>query len=260
MSSNRQWASVTRVPERYPLTSVYYRALIGCPADKDVIWCYNVATPGMFQGQLGYKLVQVFESFPTLDIPGVINWQANDQFAEEAFTVYDHPKVLIFQKTSNFDPAKVQALLGAVDLSNVVRLTPKQANSYKSLMLPTDKLAQQQEGGTWSQLFNYDWIQNRYPILGLIIWYLFIFILGLLAYPIVRLALPGLGDKGYPLSRALGLILFGFLCWISGSLGVPVTRVTVGVIFVLVAVAGLSLGWMQRDELLTEWKSKKKYS
>jgi YYY domain-containing protein len=259
MSSNRQWASVTRVPERYPLTTAYYRALIGCPVDKDVIWCYNVATPGMFQGQLGYKLVQVFESFPTLDIPGVINWHANDQFAEEAFTVYDHPKVLIFQKTSDFDPAKVLALLGAVDLSNVVRLTPKQASNYRSLMFPTDKMAQQQEGGTWSQLFNYDWIQNRYPILGLIIWYLFIFILGLLAYPIVRLALPGLGDKGYPLSRALGLILFGFLCWISGSLGVPVTRVTVGVIFVLLAVAGLSLGWMQRDELFTEWKSKKKY-
>ena len=259
ISSNRQWATTTRVPERYPLTTAYYRDLIGCPADKDVIWCYNVAKPGMFQGQLGYKLVQVFESFPTLDIPGVIHWQANDQFAEEAFTVYDHPKVLIFQKQPDFSAARVQSILGAVDLSNVVRLTPKQANSYRSLMLPTDKLAQQQEGGTWSQLFNYDWIQNRYPILGLIIWYLFILILGLLAYPIVRLALPGLGDKGYPLSRALGLILFGFLCWISGSLGVPVTRLTVGVMFALLAIAGLSLGWMQRDELLAEWKSKKKY-
>ena len=259
ISSNRQWATTTRVPERYPLTTAYYRDLIGCPADKDVIWCYNEATPGMFQGQLGYKLVQVFESFPTLDIPGILHWYANDQFAEEAFTVYDHPKVLIFQKTADFDPAKVQALLGAVDLSNVVHLTPKQAGSYKSLMLPTDKLAQQQAGGTWSQLFNYDWIQNRYPILGLIIWYLFIFILGMLAYPIVRLALPGLGDKGYPLSRALGLILFGFLCWAGGSIGVPVTRLTIGVIFALLAIAGLSLGWMQRDELLAEWRSRKKY-
>ncbi len=224
MSSNRQWASVTRVPERYPLTTAYYRALIGCPPDKDVIWCYNVATPGMFQGQLGYKLVQVFELFPTLDIPGLIHWQANDQFAEEAFTVYDHPKVLIFQKQPDFSAAQVQSILGAVDLSNVIHLTPKQASSYKSLMLPADQLAQQQAGGTWSQLFNYDWIQNRYPILGLIIWYLFILILGLLTYPIVRLALPGLGDKGYPLSRSLGLILFGFLCWASGSFGVPITR------------------------------------
>ncbi|MGE5073852.1 MAG: ArnT family glycosyltransferase, partial [Anaerolineae bacterium] len=98
MSSNRQWATVTRVPERYPLTTAYYRLLIGCPADKDVIWCYNVARPGMFNGQLGYKLAAVFESFPTIDIPGVFHWEANDQFAEEAFTVYDHPKVLIFEK------------------------------------------------------------------------------------------------------------------------------------------------------------------
>ena len=259
MSSNRQWASVTRVPERYPLTTAYYRALIGCPLDKDVIWCYNVAKPGMFQGQLGYKLVQVFESFPTLDIPGVNHWQANDQFAEEAFTVYDHPKVLIFQKQPNFSAAQVQSILGAVDLSNVIHLTPKQASSYKSQMLPADKLTQQQAGGTWSQLFNYDWIQNRYPVLGLIIWYLFILILGLLTYPIVRLAMPGLGDKGYPLSRALGLILFGFACWASGSFGVPVTRLTVGVMFALLAVAGLSLARIQRDELLAEWKSKKKY-
>ena len=262
ISSNRQWATTTRVPERYPLTTAYYRDLIGCPADKDVIWCYNEATPGMFQGQLGYKLVQVFESFPTLSIPGTgLTWQANDQFAEEAFTVYDHPKVLIFQKASDFDPAKVQALLGTVDLSNVVHLTPKQAGSYKntSLMLSADKLAQQQAGGTWSQLFSYDWVQNRYPVLGLIIWYFFIFALGLLVYPITRLALPGLKDKGYPLSRALGLILFGFLCWAGGSLGVPVTRITNGVILSILAVIGLGLGWMQREELLEEWKSKKKY-
>jgi hypothetical protein len=31
ISSNRQWGTTTRVPERYPLTSEYYRRLIGCP-------------------------------------------------------------------------------------------------------------------------------------------------------------------------------------------------------------------------------------
>ena len=259
MSSNRQWASVTRIPERYPLTIAYYRALIGCPPDKDVIWCYNVATPGMFQGQLGYKLVQVFESFPTLTIPGVGTWQANDQFAEEAFTVYDHPKVLIFQKQPDFSAAKVQAILGAVDLSNVVHLTPKQASSYKSLMLSPTVLAQQQAGGTWSQLFNYDWIQNRYPFVGLIVWYLFIFILGVVTYPIVRFTFPGLGVGGYPISRALGLVILGYLAWLGGSVGVPYTRTTIAVIFVLLAVAGLGLGWMRRKELAEEWKTRKNY-
>ncbi|MGB9591903.1 MAG: hypothetical protein ACPL1K_05240, partial [Candidatus Kryptoniota bacterium] len=60
ISSNRQWATIPRVPERYPLSTTYYRHLIGCPDDKDVIWCYNVAKPGQFQGDLGFELVQVF--------------------------------------------------------------------------------------------------------------------------------------------------------------------------------------------------------
>ncbi len=259
MSSNRQWASVTRLPERYPLTTAYYRALVGCPPDKDVIWCYNVATPGMFQGQLGYKLVAVFESFPTLNIPGIGTWQINDQSAEEAFTVYDHPKVLIFQKQPDFSAAKVQAILGAVDISNVVHLTPKQASSYKSLMLPPTALAQQQAGGTWSRLFNYNWIQNQYPAVGLIIWYLFIFILGVITYPIVRFAFPGLGVNGYPISRALGLVILGYLAWLGGSVGVPYTRTTIAVIFVVLAGAGLGLGWMRRKELAEEWKSHKTF-
>ncbi len=66
----------------------------------------TLPSPGMFEGQLGYKLVAVFESFPTIDIPGVFKWEANDQFAEEAFTVYDHPKVLIFQKQPDFSAAR----------------------------------------------------------------------------------------------------------------------------------------------------------
>jgi YYY domain-containing protein len=259
MSSNRQWATVTRVPERYPLTTAYYRDLVGCPADKDVIWCYNVATPGMFEGQLGYKLVAVFESFPTIDIPGVFKWVANDQFAEEAFTVYDHPKVLIFQKQPDFSAARVQALLGSVDLTNAVPLTPREAGGYKSLMLSPVTLARQQAGGTWSQLFSYQWIQNRYPVAGLILWYLFFLALGLLTYPIIRFAFPGLGDKGYPVARVLGLVLLGYLSWLSGSVGVPVTRLTVAVVLALLAAAGAALGWRQREELAEDWRSRKKY-
>ncbi|HEX5941206.1 MAG TPA: glycosyltransferase family 39 protein, partial [Anaerolineales bacterium] len=52
--TNHQYGQITRLPERYPLTTLYYRELIGCPNDKDIIWCYYVAKPGQFKGRLGY--------------------------------------------------------------------------------------------------------------------------------------------------------------------------------------------------------------
>jgi len=254
ITSNRQWASLPRLPERYPLTSFYYRALIGCPPARNVIECYNVAQPGMFQGQLGFDLVAVFESFPQLG-----PWRINDQFAEEAFTVYDHPKVLIFQKRPDYDAARVRQILGSVDLSNVVHLTPKQASRYKSLLLPPDLLEIQRAGGTWSELFRYEWWQNRYPWLGLLLWYAFLFLLGILNYPWVRHILPGLEDRGYALARTFGLVLFAWLAWMAGSLGMPVTRTSLGLILGLLVAASLAAVWFEwaqlRAEIKAHWRS-----
>jgi YYY domain-containing protein len=252
--TNHQYGQITRLPERYPLTTLYYRELMGCPVGMEIIPCYYEAQPGDHEGRLGFELVKVFETYPTLG-PIVIN----DQTAEEAFTFYDHPKVLIFKKSDDFDITKVQSTLSTVDVAKAVHLTPRQFDGYSTLMLPVDKLAQQRAGGTWSQLFDYDWIQNRYPALGLVIWYLFIFLLGLAVYPMVRLAMPGLADKGYPLSRALGLVLFGYLAWIGGSVGVPYTRTTIAIVLGLIVLLGASLAYYQRDELREEWKAKRKY-
>ena len=115
ISSNRQWGTTTRVPERYPLTVAYYRNLLGCPEGKDLVWCYNVAEPGMFTGNLGFELTNTFTSYPNLG-----GLEFNDQFAEEAFSVYDHPKVLIFRKTGDYDPQKVYDILSGVDISNII--------------------------------------------------------------------------------------------------------------------------------------------
>ncbi|HXD11905.1 MAG TPA: DUF2298 domain-containing protein, partial [Anaerolineales bacterium] len=252
--TNHQYAQITRVPERYPLTTMYYRELMGCPLDQEIIPCYYEAKPGTYKGRLGYDLVAVFETFPKLG-----KLEINDQYAEEAFTFYDHPKVLIFKKNVDFNTEKVRSILGTVDLTKAVHLTPTQFADYSSLLLSADKLASQRAGGTWSELFNYDWIQNQYPLVGLLIWYIFIFILGLATYPIIRLAMPGLADKGYPLSRALGLVIFGYLAWLAGSVGIPYTRITITVTFVAIVVVGAILGHLQRDELIAEWKMKRRY-
>ena len=66
ITSNRQWGTIPRVPERYPLSTVYYRDLIGCPDSKDLLKCYQDATPGMYTSKLGFDLVAVFQSNPNI--------------------------------------------------------------------------------------------------------------------------------------------------------------------------------------------------
>ncbi len=255
ISSNRQWGTTTRVEERYPLTSTYYRNLLGCPAEQDMLWCYRVAEPGMFQGDLGFQLVKVFESYPNI---GPIT--INDQFAEEAFTVYDHPKVLIFKKTADYDSQKVASILGSVDLTSVVHVIPGEAPSYPAnLDLPEDRLAVQQAGGTWSQIFDTNALFNRYPGLALIFWYLVITLMGWACYPLLRIAMHGLSDHGFPLARIFGMLLLSWLVWIAGSNGISFSRLTISIAFLILLVANLGLAFWQRGELLDEIKSRKRY-
>ncbi len=77
LSSNRGWGSILTVPQKYPIMSKFYSDL--------------------FANKLSYKKVKEFVSYPSLQYLG-IPFVFPDDFAEEAFTVYDHPKVLIFEK------------------------------------------------------------------------------------------------------------------------------------------------------------------
>lgn len=79
LSSNRLYGTIPNNPDRYPEASTYYQRL--------------------FDGSLGFTKVAEFTSYPCFP-PISTHWFCfNDDSAEEAFTVYDHPKVLIFQKT-----------------------------------------------------------------------------------------------------------------------------------------------------------------
>lgn len=254
ITSNRQWGSLTRLPERFPLVTVYYRNLLGCPPERTVEWCYRVAQPGMFRGNLGFELVKVFQSNPSID-----GLSVNTQFAEEAFTVYDHPKVFIFKKTADFDLDRVVEIFDAIDLERVIHVTPKRAASRPmDLMLPADRLAEQRSGGTWRDYFDPASWQNRYQILGVTLWYLFITLLGLFTYPLTRLAFSGLADKGYPLNRMAGLVILAYMVWFGGSYRIPFGRWTIAGVILLIVLAGIGLGYYQRDELKREWKEKRK--
>ena len=255
ITSSRQWGSLPRIPERFPMSTVYYRNLIGCPPEKDIYSCYAEAKPGTFKGNLGFELVKTFQSDPKLGPLDI-----NDQFAEEAFTVYDHPKVLVFKKTDAYDSQKVADILGAVDFSHVIRVPPMRATSHPAdLTLPSERLAEQRAGGTWSDLFNRLSFQNSSQVVSVVVWYLSVFLLGLIIYPFLRLAFPGLPDKGYPLARTAGLLILSYLVWLAGSYNIPFSRLTISIAVALMALVGAFLAFRQRGDLRNELRKRGKY-
>lgn len=77
LSSNRAWGSITTVPEKYPVMSKFYADLLA--------------------GKTNFKMIKEFTSYPKIEILN-FKFQVSDDWAEETFTVYDHPKVMIFAR------------------------------------------------------------------------------------------------------------------------------------------------------------------
>lgn len=84
-------------------------------------------------------------------------------------------------------------------------------------------------------------------MLQLILWYIIITILGLLVFPLAYRLLPALMDRGYALSRILGLLLWGYLFWLLGSLGV-LRNDNGGALFALLILVILSAWTLQNGE------------
>jgi YYY domain-containing protein len=73
-----------------------------------------------------------------------------------------------------------------------------------------------------------------------LLWYLTLSLLGLLTFPLAYRLLPALSDRGYAISRALGLLLWGFGFWLAASLGLIRNEIG-GLLLALTLVGGLSV-------------------
>ncbi|MBN1145630.1 MAG: hypothetical protein JXA78_00130 [Anaerolineales bacterium] len=90
-------------------------------------------------------------------------------------------------------------------------------------------------------------------------WYLVVSVAGWLAFPLAFRLLGGLSDRGYTASRALGLLLWGYIFWMLASLGV-LRNDSTSLLFALALVACLSawaLNTIPRQELLDWWRSQR---
>ena len=72
-------------------------------------------------------------------------------------------------------------------------------------------------------------------------WYLTVTLLGWLTFPLVFRLFPALADRGYSLSRAVGLLVWGYAFWLLTSLGVSQNDVG-GLLLGLIILAGLASG------------------
>ncbi len=220
VTSNRLYDSITRIPERWPMANEYYRML--------------------FNGELGFDLVHTETNYPSL-----FGIELNDDNSEESFTVYDHPKVLIFEKNDSFDADKVQAQLAATLSGDFVRV--KSVDAGKNMLLMSDEeRAIQQAGGTWSEIFHRDNIMNQYPV---ITWYLALQLMALAAIPLCWRALNRLPDRGYAVAKSVGLAGATIFAWLLASLhivdwGRP--GVAIGIIIVaMLSVLASAGNWRQ---------------
>jgi len=80
-----------------------------------------------------------------------------------------------------------------------------------------------------------------------ILWYLLITLLGLLAFPLAYKLLPALADRGYALSRILGLLVWSYLFWILGSLGILQNDIGGEIVVLLLLAAFGFWAWRSID-------------
>ena len=226
LSSNRLYDSIPRLPMRYPMTSRYYELL--------------------FSGKLGFERVAEFTSYPTL-----FGIRIPDQSSEESFSVYDHPRVQIFEKTAAFDPEKVRQELGqGIDWSSVTHVTPRQASSFRSglLMLTSQQEALYQRVATWSsaEVSENSW-GSHFPLLA---WVLALTVLGLLALPLTLVTFSRLADRGYIFGKAVGLLIVAWGAWMLASVRIaPFTWWAILAVMAALAAGSLFLLWQRWGEL-----------
>ncbi|HXH21488.1 MAG TPA: glycosyltransferase family 39 protein, partial [Dehalococcoidia bacterium] len=227
-SSNRIYDSVTRIPARYPSTTLYYKYL--------------------FDGTLGFEKVAEFTNYPRLfgiEIP--------DQWAEEAFHVYDHPKVTIWKKTPAYSHEKAIGLLNPNKAAGAVNVIPGKSGT-NALRLTPDDARTQQENGAWDDVFSTSGLAIEYPAL---LWFLTLEAAALAVLPAAMLLFRRLPDRGYLLSKPLGVVMLAYPVWLIVSLKlVHYTQGTILLWLAAMGAAGILLALRFRAELLGALRSR----
>ncbi|MFN5341227.1 MAG: DUF2298 domain-containing protein [Roseiflexaceae bacterium] len=233
LSSNRVYDTAGRLVMRYPALINYYKSL--------------------FDGSLGFELVAEFRSSPRLfgvEFPTAV-------WAEEAFSVYDHPRVLIFKKTERYTSENAKALIfRGVVFDEVYKMTTIRASKAMTALHFTDlQWPTYRNAASWNELFS-NFTTTTLPWLW---WWLALEIMSLAAFILLRRALAGLPDGGFAIAKTLGLLLIAWLVWLAGTLHVlPFNRIGVWVV-VLLALVAAAVVWVRERTHWHAWWMQRRF-
>ena len=236
--SNRLYGTIPRLPERYPITVEYYRLL--------------------FSEQLGYTLADVQTSYPSLlgvsfvddtlgrpVLPAPLKLQQHIAaprplslgYADESFSVYDHPKVMIFRNTGGLDAAEIRHRIEG-EVSSDAFLSSR-GEPELGLVYSAGDAAIQQSGGTWAEIIRPDSWTNRLPVLA---WLGVLELIALVTLPLTFVVFRPLSDRGYLLGKALGILLVGLVVWLLVSLQwMTFSRASIGLAIALMTAVSLGI-------------------
>ncbi|MGQ9553680.1 MAG: DUF2298 domain-containing protein, partial [Anaerolineae bacterium] len=212
ISSNRFYGWLPRLHDRYPVSSRYYELL--------------------FAGQLGFELEHVFTSYPRLG-----PFQFDDDHADESFTVYDHPKVLIYRKVRTLPEEDLRSLF----LSALAQAGREEGDDELLLPMAVD---------AYPSVADYSWNPwARDGLAAVLWWWLVASLLGLAAWPLLAWLLGGLWAGGWPFARILGLLLVGYVPWLLASLGlVTNTAWALSLALGALILVGVLVAYRQRQQ------------
>jgi len=265
-SSKRIYDSVDELPERYPMTNLYYQA--------------------MWDGRLGFELAQEVTSPPQL-----FGFVFDDRHADESFSLYDHPQVTIFRKVRDLSDAEFDAIFDRSweraipyyrgkdsplsPLLEWLGLGSQPGSEQRGLInrvigllgvgesRPLPSPSKGEKSFAPSLMFdrpiqelplvdNYRWnvVASESTALAILWWWAVLTLLGWLAWPLLFGLLRPLRDAGFFLSRTFGWLLAGWLLWMLTSLGLLRNTVLFSWLSVaFLAVVGAWIAYRQRKAM-----------
>lgn len=196
LSSTRASNSIPRLPLRYPATSEFYRRLTGERSGD----------------RIGLEPVARFHTLPSFG-----GWGLNSLKAEEAFRVYDHPLVRVYQKNNVWDAGVIFDLLTEnVDFDALPETSFRHGGRWNHGWLNPEEWEARAKAPAHAERFPANNVGNRAPVP---VWTLLLFLLGVATLPICHQLFPSLTSRGAAIARPVGLLLLTLAAWFPSATG-----------------------------------------